>query len=131
MTTDPFIVYTSNIAAILSLRSLFAFVSDVMTKLHYLEKSVALVLGFIGFKLVRCSLTKWMHDARLFLLMRSILVKILFNFLLNLSRLGFVQVVEFFGAEVDTGLSLAVVCALLGGGVGASLAFPKEEEEKA
>ena len=38
--------------AILSLRSLFAFVADVMVQLPYLEKAVSLVLGFIGIKLI-------------------------------------------------------------------------------
>ncbi len=52
VTLDPFIVYTSNIFAILSLRGLFSFVSTVLTKLVYLEKAVALVLGFIGLKII-------------------------------------------------------------------------------
>ena len=52
VTLDPFIVYTSNIFAILSLRGLYSFVARFMAKLHYLEKAVALVLGFIGLKIV-------------------------------------------------------------------------------
>lgn len=52
VTLDPFIVYSSNIFAILSLRGLYSFVSSIMTKLAYLEKSVAIVLGFIGFKII-------------------------------------------------------------------------------
>lgn len=52
VTLDPFIVYTSNIFAILSLRGLFSFVSTVLTKLVYLEKAVAIVLGFIGIKII-------------------------------------------------------------------------------
>ena len=48
VTRDPFIVYTSNIFAILSLRALYGFVATVMSELRYLDKSVALVLGFIG-----------------------------------------------------------------------------------
>lgn len=52
VTLDPFIVYSSNMFAILSLRGLYGFVSNVLTKLVYLEKSVALVLGFIGFKIL-------------------------------------------------------------------------------
>lgn len=38
VTLDPFIIYTSNIFAILSLRSLYGFVADVMEDLHYLNK---------------------------------------------------------------------------------------------
>jgi TerC family integral membrane protein len=52
VTLDPFIIYTSNIFAILSLRSLYGFVSSVMTELRFLDKSVALVLGFIGAKML-------------------------------------------------------------------------------
>jgi len=52
VTLDPFIVYTSNIFAILSLRGLFSFVSSVLTRLVYLEKAVAVVLGFIGLKII-------------------------------------------------------------------------------
>ncbi len=52
MTLDPFIVYSSNLFAILSLRALYFFVSTVMTELRYLDKSVAIVLGFIGAKML-------------------------------------------------------------------------------
>ncbi|WPT11315.1 Thylakoid membrane protein TERC [Picochlorum sp. SENEW3] len=52
VTVDPFVVYTSNIFAILSLRGLFGFVSSALTNLVYLEKSVATVLGFIGLKII-------------------------------------------------------------------------------
>ena len=52
VTLDPFIVYTSNLFAILSLRGLYAFVSTFMSKLRFLDKAVALVLGFIGFKII-------------------------------------------------------------------------------
>lgn len=51
VTTDPFIVYTSNMFALLSLRALFVFVAEVVAKLEYLQTAVALVLGFIGAKL--------------------------------------------------------------------------------
>jgi TerC family integral membrane protein len=52
VTLDPFIVYTSNIFAILSLRSVYSFVSDSMAELRYLDKAVAVVLGFIGTKML-------------------------------------------------------------------------------
>lgn len=52
ITTDPFIVYTSNIFAILGLRSLF-FVLEGMMKLFYLlHYAVALILILIGFKMI-------------------------------------------------------------------------------
>jgi len=51
VTEDPLIVYTSNIAAILGLRSLFRVLSVAVQDLVYLEKAVAIVLGFVGVKL--------------------------------------------------------------------------------
>jgi len=52
VTKDPFIVYTSNIFAICGLRSLFGFVSAMVSELEYLQTAVAVVLGFIGVKMV-------------------------------------------------------------------------------
>ncbi|KAJ9514657.1 hypothetical protein QJQ45_028365, partial [Haematococcus lacustris] len=51
VTLDPFVIYTSNIFAVLSLRALYRLVSTVMTELRYLDKAVAVVLGFIGVKM--------------------------------------------------------------------------------
>lgn len=51
ITTDPFIVYTSNIFAILGLRALFFALSAVMQRLRYLEQTLAIVLIFIGSKI--------------------------------------------------------------------------------
>ena len=52
VTLDPFIVYSSNMFAIMSLRSLYGFVSTVLQELRYLDKAVALVLAFIGGKML-------------------------------------------------------------------------------
>ncbi len=52
VTLDPFIIYTSNIFAILSLRALYSFVSNIMSELRFLDKAVAVVLGFIGVKML-------------------------------------------------------------------------------
>jgi len=52
ITDDPFIIFTSNIFAILGLRSLFQVVAKLMENLEYLEPAVALVLGFVGFKMI-------------------------------------------------------------------------------
>ena len=51
VTQDPVVVYSSNIFAILGLRSLYAFVAEVVTELEYLQ-AVAAVLGFVGLKMV-------------------------------------------------------------------------------
>ncbi len=49
---DPFIVYSSNAFAILGLRALYFLLSGVLDRFHYLSKGLAVVLGFIGLKLV-------------------------------------------------------------------------------
>ncbi|XP_055808001.1 thylakoid membrane protein TERC, chloroplastic isoform X3 [Solanum dulcamara] len=52
VTRDPFIVFTSNIFAILGLRSLYTLISESMGELEYLQSSIGVVLGFIGFKMI-------------------------------------------------------------------------------
>ncbi|MGA9874037.1 MAG: TerC family protein [Rhodococcus sp. (in: high G+C Gram-positive bacteria)] len=49
---DPFIVYSSNAFAILGLRALYFLLSGLLDKFHYLSKGLAIILGFIGVKLV-------------------------------------------------------------------------------
>jgi tellurite resistance protein TerC len=52
VTMDPFIVYTSNIFAILGLRALFFALAGMMGKFHYLKVGLALVLAFVGVKML-------------------------------------------------------------------------------
>src|SRR5512144_1173658 len=52
VTTDPFIVYTSNVFAILGLRSLYFAVAGVMNKFHYLKTGLGVVLAFVGVKML-------------------------------------------------------------------------------
>lgn len=52
ITTDPFIIYTSNVFAILGLRSLYFLLAGVIDKFHYLKIGLSLVLGFVGVKMV-------------------------------------------------------------------------------
>jgi tellurite resistance protein TerC len=49
---DAFIVYTSNVCAILGLRSLFFVVSSLMDKFHLLKVGLAVILGFVGTKML-------------------------------------------------------------------------------
>lgn len=51
ITTDPFIVYTSNIFAILGLRALYFALAAMIHRFHYLKYALALVLVFIGSKI--------------------------------------------------------------------------------
>jgi tellurite resistance protein TerC len=52
VTTDPFIVFTSNIFAILGLRSLYFLLAGVIDKFVYLKPGLALVLLFVGAKMI-------------------------------------------------------------------------------
>jgi tellurite resistance protein TerC len=52
VTQDPFIVYTSNVCAILGLRALYFLLAGVMDKFEYLKYGLAAVLIFVGIKMV-------------------------------------------------------------------------------
>ncbi|HEX6161511.1 MAG TPA: TerC family protein [Thermoanaerobaculia bacterium] len=52
ITTDPFIVYTSNIFAILGLRAMYFLLAGIIDKFHYLKYGLALVLLFVGVKMI-------------------------------------------------------------------------------
>lgn len=59
VTQDPFIVYTSNVFAILGLRSLYFALAAIMDKFHYLQFGLALILSFIGAKML---VKDFLHD---------------------------------------------------------------------
>jgi tellurite resistance protein TerC len=61
VTTDPFIVYTSNVFAILGLRSLYFALAGVMDKFHYLKIGLGAVLTFVGVKMLLAH-TAWKID---------------------------------------------------------------------
>jgi tellurite resistance protein TerC len=52
ITTDPFIVFTSNIFAIMGLRSLYFLLADMNDRFHLLKYGLALVLVFVGVKML-------------------------------------------------------------------------------
>lgn len=52
VTRDPFIVYTSNVFALLGLRSLYFALAGIMQLFHYIHYGLALILAFIGVKLL-------------------------------------------------------------------------------
>ena len=58
VTQDPFIVYTSNVFAILGLRSLYFVLRCVVDKFYYLKLSLAAVLTFVGVKMVLTDIYK-------------------------------------------------------------------------
>ena len=58
ITTDPFIVFTSNIFAIMGLRALYFLLADMADRFHLLKYGLAIVLVFIGAKM---TLMPWLH----------------------------------------------------------------------
>jgi len=58
VTQDPYIVFTSNIFAILGLRSLYFLLAGVVEKFRYLKPSLAFVLVFVGVKMVAVDVVK-------------------------------------------------------------------------
>ena len=52
ITRDPFIAYTSNICAVLGLRSLYFLLARLMERFIYVRTGLALVLGFVGLKMI-------------------------------------------------------------------------------
>lgn len=61
VTKDPFILYTSNVFAILGLRSLYFALSGVLDKFHYLKVGLGVVLSFVGVKMLVAH-TEWKID---------------------------------------------------------------------
>ena len=58
ITRDPFLVFTSNIFAVLGLRSLFFLLATVVTKFHLLKYGLAVILTFVGAKMLA---EEWIH----------------------------------------------------------------------
>ncbi|MCX6845932.1 MAG: TerC family protein [Verrucomicrobia bacterium] len=61
VSTDAFIVYTSNVFAILGLRSLYFALAGILDKFHYLKIGLGVVLAFVGVKML-LSHTPWKID---------------------------------------------------------------------
>ena len=59
ITTDPYVVYTSNIFAILGLRALYFALSAVLHRFAYLKQALAILLVFIGSKIFVADLLGW------------------------------------------------------------------------
>ena len=59
ITTDPFIVYTSNIFAILGLRALYFALSAILHRFAYLKYALSILLVFIGSKIFIANLMGW------------------------------------------------------------------------
>ncbi len=59
ITDDAFLVFTSNVFAVLGLRSLYFALAGVLEKFKYLKVALAAVLALVGVKMLAA---KWLHD---------------------------------------------------------------------
>src|SRR5438477_6067128 len=108
VTTDRFIVYTSNVFAILGLRTFYFMLVSVVEKFHYLKFGLGIVLGFIGVKMLL-----------------PLITKVLATGLHSLGYDAFVPGVLTF-REIPIGIALGIVAAVLLTSVAASLIWPRQ-----
>jgi tellurite resistance protein TerC len=110
VTTDTFIIYTSNVFAIMGLRSLYFLLAGVVEKFHYLKLGLAIVLTFIGVKMLLPLLSHGLVSA--------------------LNYLGAPTLADYarHGDHIPIGIALGVVAIVLVGSVAASLIWPRQAE---
>jgi tellurite resistance protein TerC len=110
VTTDTFIIYTSNVFAIMGLRSLYFLLAGVVEKFHYLKLGLAIVLTFIGVKMLLPLLSRGLVSA--------------------LNYMGAPTLADYAkrGDHLPIGIALGVVAIVLVGSVAASLIWPKQAE---
>lgn len=82
VTRDPFLVYSSNIFAILGLRAMFFVLAGMMDRFQYLKPGVALILVLVGIKMM---LTHWVHPP-IFVSLGAIVLILTASVLLSLRR---------------------------------------------
>ena len=111
ITTDRFIVYTSNVFAILGLRTFYFMLASVVEKFHYLKFGLGIVLGFIGVKMLLPLITKVSATG-----------------LHSLGYDAFVPSVQRF-RDIPIGIALGIVAAVLLASVTASLIWPRENQK--
>lgn len=110
ITPDPFIVFTSNIFAILGLRSLYFCLAAMIAKFKYLKPALILILAFVGVKLLLLSAPPYLDD---------------------LAGLVGVTMDPLKSIKISTTVSLTVVLGLLGGAVVASVLMARRGGGKA
>lgn len=77
ITSDPFLVFSSNIFAILGLRSMYFFLSNMLAKFEYLKYSLVAILTFVGVKLILAHHYKFPEWVSLTFIGASLLIGIL------------------------------------------------------
>jgi len=86
VTSDPFIIYTSNIFAILGLRTLYFAISGIIHKFHYLKVGLSMILIFIGFKMLIVDLYKISIEFSLLFIAIILAASIVFSILKPLKK---------------------------------------------
>jgi len=74
VTRDPFIVFTSNVFAILCLRSLYFMLASVIDRFHYLKLGLSVVLVFIGAKMLATAVGVHIHTGVSLLVVAGVLL---------------------------------------------------------
>ncbi len=77
ITSDPFLVFSSNIFAILGLRSMYFFLANMLEKFSYLEYSLIAILSFVGIKMMLVHFYKFPEWVSLAFIALSLIVGIL------------------------------------------------------
>jgi predicted tellurium resistance membrane protein TerC len=110
VTTDRFIVYTSNVFAILGLRTFYFLLAGVIERFHYLKYGLSIVLSFIGVKMLLPLVTKVLAA--------------------GINAIGFASLAQRVAAvhDIPTVIALAVVAAVLLSSLAASLIWPKDRK---
>lgn len=82
LSSDTFVIYTSNILAIMGLRSLFFVLSTSIGNFRFLKQALSIVLGFIGIKMIAgCFGTDFSTSVSLFFITFTLMAGILFSVL--------------------------------------------------
>ncbi len=79
ITTEPFLVFTSNIFAILGLRSLFFVLNDMLDRFDALKYALAFILAFIGFKMVAHDFVHIPNVASLGVILGSVVIAVIYS----------------------------------------------------
>ena len=79
VTTDPFIVFSSNIFAIMGLRSMYFFLANMLDKFSYLNYSVFVILVFVSVKLMLMQFVEFPEWISLPLIASSLLIGVLYS----------------------------------------------------
>ncbi|AKA36097.1 TerC family protein [Flagellimonas lutaonensis] len=79
ITSDPFLVFSSNIFAILGLRSMYFFLANMLDRFNYLKYSLVAILSFVGIKLILAHHYKFPEWLSLGFIALSLLIGILLS----------------------------------------------------